>query len=107
MLTRNSNLVARDNDYTFEENIIKETIAINEKIGELYTDEDILNMCAVIKYLPHCGGVLSELYNTSNTTIYRLRHRLSNLEQTAKFDALPEEEQRAIYDKMCQEHNLV
>ena len=27
-----------------------------------FTDEDILNMCAVIKYLPHCGGVLSELY---------------------------------------------
>lgn len=47
------------------------------------------------------------MFNTTNTTVYRIRHRLSNPWQTEKFDALSEEEQRALYDSLQEEFHLI
>ena len=47
------------------------------------------------------------MFNTTNTTVYRIRHRLSNSWQTEKFDTLSEEEQRAIYDSLQEEYHLI
>lgn len=47
------------------------------------------------------------MYNTSLTTIYRIRNRLSNTEQTALFDAMTEDEQKALYEDLCKKHQLV
>ena len=64
-------------------------------------------ICAITKYLPHCGGVVAKMFNTTNTTVYRIRHRLSNPWQTEKFDILPEEEQRALYDSLQEKFHLI
>ena len=72
-----------------------------------FSDEDIMAICAITKYLPHCGGVVAKMFNTTNTTVYRIRHRLSNPWQTEKFDILPEEEQRALYDSLQEEFHLI
>ena len=47
------------------------------------------------------------MFNTTNTTVYRIRHRLSNPWQTEKFDILPEEEQRALYDSLQEKFHLI
>ena len=47
------------------------------------------------------------MFNTTNITVYRIRHRLSNPWQIEKFDVLSEEEQRALYDSLQEEFHLI
>lgn len=73
-----------------------------------FSKEDIFNICSVLEfYGKRCGTLLGNIYETSNTTIYRINHRLSHEDFSDEYRKMPESERRKLYENFCKKHNLL
>lgn len=72
-----------------------------------FSQQDVFEIKSVILYQPTYGTVLAETFNTSNTTIYRIKHNKQCANFGVLFDALPKEKQEQIYFKTLEKYDLV
>ena len=74
--------------------------------GSHLIEKDILNICSALEFCSRPGGVLSEMFDVSLTTISRIKKRENHCEIIDFYNSLSYEERKNIYDNFCKEYNF-
>lgn len=66
--------------------------------GTKFTKSDIFSICAALEFCPHKpGGLLAKIFDTTPTTINRIKHKVNHCHIIEEYEALPEKQRREIY----------
>ena len=74
--------------------------------GSHLTESDILNILSALEFMSRPGQILSDIYGVSKTTISRIKHRENHVQYKKKYEKMPLEERKQIYDIFCESHNF-
>ena len=70
--------------------------------GTHLTKSDLFNICAALEFCSRPGGVLSQMFDVTTTTISRIKHKVNHCETIAEYDNLPKKEREEIYQIFCE-----
>lgn len=73
----------------------------NNGFESRFLKEDVFYVLSAYEFNSRCGGHLCEMFETSNTTLYRMNHRLSHEEHYDEYWSLSIEEREEIYNELC------
>lgn len=66
--------------------------------GTRFTKSDIFSICAALEFCPYKpGGLLAEMFDTTPTTINRIKHKVNHCHIIEEYEALSEEQRKEIY----------
>lgn len=68
--------------------------------------DDINIICAMLEFHKRPGTILGQYFNVSNTTIYRIHHKLSHADLSTNYEKLGYLTREKIYLDFCKENNL-
>lgn len=74
--------------------------------GTHLTQSDIFNILSALEFCSRPGGVLSEMYEVSRTTISRIKKGVNHNQYKEEYDKLPLEERQHIYKIFCDSTNF-
>lgn len=74
--------------------------------GSHLTKSDIFNICAALEFCSRPGGVLSEMFGVTKTTISRIKHKENHCQVIEEYDNMPEEKRKDIYRIFCESSNF-
>ena len=67
---------------------------------------DIFNICAALEFCSRPGTILGKIFNVSNTTISRIKHKENHVETIEEYEKLSLDERRDIYDIFIKSSNF-
>lgn len=75
--------------------------------GTKFTKSDILNILAVCEFTSRPGQILADNFDTTKTTISRIRHGVNHCQIYEEYHKMSEEQRKEIYNIYCESFNLV
>lgn len=74
--------------------------------GSHLIETDILNILSVLEFMSRPGQILSDMYGVSKTTISRIKHGENHSQYKEKYEKMPVEQRKAIYELFCETTNF-
>lgn len=74
--------------------------------GSHLTQSDIFNILSALEFCSRPGGVLSEMFDVSLTTISRIKYGENHNQYKIEYESLPLEERKQIYKIFCESSNF-
>lgn len=71
-----------------------------------FSKEDVFNITATVENVPRCGGVLSELFDTSRNSIARIANGETCIDNANNYKRLSAEEKFSIFKAFEEKHNI-
>ena len=74
--------------------------------GTHLTESDLLNILSALEFMSRPGQILSNMFEVSKTTISRIKHGVNHIEAKEKYDKMPLDERKKIYEIFCESTNF-
>lgn len=74
--------------------------------GSHLTKTDIFNICSALEFCSRPGGVLSEMFGVTKTTISRIKHKENHCQIIEEYEKMPLEKRKDIYQIFCDSSNF-
>lgn len=74
--------------------------------GTKFTQSDIFNILSALEFMSRPGAVLAKMYDTTTTTISRIKLGISHSQYKEQYYKLPLQERKAIYQIFCDSTNF-
>lgn len=74
--------------------------------GSHLTQSDIFNICAALEFCSRPGGVLSNMFNVSLTTISRIKHKTNHCQDIELYQKMSLQDRKNIYNIFCESSNF-
>lgn len=75
--------------------------------GTHFTQNDIYEILSALQFCSRPGAVLAKLFNTTTTTISRIKKGINHCQYKQEYDSFSLEQQKQIYENFCKRTNFI